>query len=348
MTTWGAFSNHAAIGLDIWTDGYDTYTPSINVYVQVSVWCQSGWNFNDAQQAVLSGSAGGTWNFTNNLGSNGTMVVGTATLGGQGQSYGGGPTYNFHAVLNGNYLGGTSVVDASFTLPARPGRAPSPPVSPPVYSSITATGFHADWGGSSDWGGYNPDISTLHVAVDAGASNLAQDLQGGGYSRDVTGLLPNTPYWCQSFLHNAYGWSGGSAITGMTTASFAPGTPTATPSSTDATVNWTAPTGGTPSNYQLQVATTNTFAAPISDTTAAWATSKAITGLAPATTYYARVRAQINGGWGAWSTVGSFQTLSGAKARSGAAWTDCPAFARSGGVWVPATVYKRNAGAWTT
>ncbi|MVN75178.1 T9SS type A sorting domain-containing protein [Hymenobacter sp. HMF4947] len=80
---------------------------------------------------------------------------------------------------------------------------------------------------------------------------------------------------------------------------------------TSFTANWTAPAIGTITNYVLDVATSNTFAAAAlvagSPITAAGA-SQAVTGLDPAQTYYYRVRADKAGsvsGQGAYSAIGT-------------------------------------------
>lgn len=345
---WGGFTNHLRIGIDCWTDGYDTYTPSINVYVDVYVQCDSSFNFDDDQTAVLSGSAGGSWTFHNGLQANQSVFVGRAVIGGQGQSYGGGPTYNFSAVLNGVYLGAGPSVSRSFTLPPRPIRPPAPPSSNPAFSSITATSAVVSWGGTSDAGGSGPDADQLQVSANSGFTAIVHDSTQGGSSRTVSGLAPGTTYWARSRIHNAAGWSGWSGTTSFTTQSFQVAQPTITNLAPDSlTLNWATPSGGTPTGYQIQRSTSSDFTANLTTiTSTSWATSKEITGLSPATTYWFRVRANTASGYGAWSPAASAQTLSGAKVRQGGTWVNAVAYVRVGGAWKLAKVYKRVGGAW--
>lgn len=342
--SWGGFANgRLRVGIEVWTDGYDTWTPSINVYVAVYIET-AGWNYNDAQSVTLSGAVGYTWNFQNTLGNYQTRHIGTYTIGGQGQSYGGGPDYYFHAQLNGAYDGSNAAHAVSFRLPPRPIRVPSPP-GVPSYSSITATSAMVDFAGSGDHGGSGVDSYVFHLATDANFANVIRNQAGPSVA---TGLAPGTRYWARSYAHNAAGWSGASGSSSFVTSAFGTAAPTISGIGPDsATVNWTAPSGGTPTGYQVQWAKDVNFTSALQTYEGnTWATSRQLTALSPATKYWTRVRSRTSTGWGDWSAATTFDTLSGAKVRRNGAWVDAPVYARVGGQWVVAKVWKRVNGAW--
>lgn len=219
MTIWGGFTNHLRIGADIWTDGYDTHTPSINVYVTWYVQCDSSWNFNDSQTLVMTGPQGDQWTFQNTLQANQIRTIGTHTISGQGQSYGGGPVYNFASNLQGVYLGAGPSFSYNWALPARPIRPPAPPAWNPIFQNITATSFYCQWGGTPDNGGSSPDADWLQLATDSGFGNITYSNIGGGYARQVNGLVPGKTYYARAAIHNAAGWSGWSGTTSSKTLS---------------------------------------------------------------------------------------------------------------------------------
>ena len=309
---WGGFNGHLRVGIEVATTAYNTYTPSIDVHVRTFVQCDSTWNFADNQTVPLSGSVGATYNFYNGLGPNGIIQVGTYVIANQGQFYGGGPDYSFTARLSGAYNGAAPSVTVGYRLPARPTRPPAPPSSNPAFSSITATSVFVSWGGTSDAGGLSPDADELQVSANSGFTALVHDSVQGGSSRSVTGLAPNTTYWARSRIHNAEGWSGWSGVTAFTTSSFATGAPSVTGVAADAaTVNWVAPTGGTPTRYEVQYARDSAFSVGnqlISSTT--WDTSRRISGLIPGAGYYVRVRSGTSTGFGPWSSATAFTTSS--------------------------------------
>jgi hypothetical protein len=80
------------------------------------------------------------------------------------------------------------------------------------------------------------------------------------------------------------------------------------------TLSWRAVTGAT--SYQVQVATSATFATTVVDRSGITGTSQGVTGLAGNTTYSWRVRASNAGGAGAWSVVRSFTTVGAAVTRT--------------------------------
>lgn len=345
---WSGFTNHLRIGVDVWTDGYDTYTPSINVYYAVYVQCDGSWNFNDSQTAVLSGSRDGSWTFQNTLGANGTVQVGSGTIYGQGQNYGGGPTYVFSLVLNGVYLGAGPSGTFYFTLPARPTRAPSAPGAP-FFASASGSFAQVTFADSSDYGGLNPDFYPLQVALDAGFSAVFYSVNGPR-TQNVSGMAPGRTYYMRAGAHNGSGWSPWSATGISITSAYPNVAPSATVGPDSATVSWQAPYPGDQyQGFDVQVATDSGFTNVVQNPTAPGnATSVALTGLTPGTAYYFRVRAipMQNLGYGSWSPTGTASTLSAAKVMRGGRWVNGIVYARKNGVWTVAKVNKRNAGAW--
>ena len=77
--------------------------------------------------------------------------------------------------------------------------------------------------------------------------------------------------------------------------------------STGFTVNWGAVSGAT--SYKLDVSASSSFASYVTQDLTVSGTSQAVTGLSPATTYYARVRAVNSGGTSASSSNGTQSTL---------------------------------------
>lgn len=349
MTIWGGFNGHMRVGLDIWTDGYDTWTPSINVYVQVSVQCDSTWNFDDNQQVNLGGSVGGSWAFHNGLQKNGLLVLGTAVIPGQGQNYGGGPTYTFHAELVGNYLGPVSVVDANFTLPARPIRPPSQ-TYPPDFHEITATRANATWRAPDDGGGAGLDYSWFQLGL-TNFGNLVSDWQMPGWSgRSLSGLAPATVYFGRAAAHTAGGWGAFSGVSAFTTAPYQPAVPWLSDINPDSVIVHLGAPGDPdgPANYHLQWTTDPNWNSLNGggEVFGGWTTAVKVTGLNPASKYYFRVRANPGTGWGVFSGTGSATTLSGAKVLVNGQWVNGVAYVRSNGAWVLAKVWKRSNGAW--
>lgn len=311
MTTWSGFTNHLRIGYDVWTDGYDTWTPSINVYIQLHVQVDGSWNFNDSQTVNLSGSTGASWTFQNTMGANGVWDSPVAVIGGQGQSYGGGPTYSFHAQLDGNYLGAGPAIDWNFTLPARPIRAPSAPPAPD-YNPVTASSANVTWGRPADEGGWASDYTWLQIGT-SNFGNLIYDNQSPGWSgRSIGGLAPGTTYYGRVAAHNPAGWSGWSGVSGFTTSSYQQGTPgIGTVTATTVGLAWSAPNASpAPASYEAQVALDAGFGQVVATLYNLTGTSAVFSGLMPGTPHYFRTRANPSGGqgYGAWSPAASTTT----------------------------------------
>jgi beta-glucanase (GH16 family)/cyclophilin family peptidyl-prolyl cis-trans isomerase len=184
--------------------------------------------------------------------------------------------------------------------------APATPAAP-TFSSVTSTGFTVNWLAVSGATSYRLDVSTSSTF----ASYFTQDLTVSATSQAVTGLSPGTTYYTRVRAVNSGGTSASSSNGTQATTASAPSVPAAptftSVSSTGFTVNWLAVSGAT--SYRLDVSTSSTFATYFTQDLTVSATSQAVTGLSPGTTYYARVRAVNSGGTSASSSNGNQATL---------------------------------------
>lgn len=71
-----------------------------------------------------------------------------------------------------------------------------------------------------------------------------------------------------------------------------------------------------------------------------------LSGLASATTYYVRVRAQNSVGWSAWSNVLSATTLASVKVSDGTNWLTPQITVSNGSVWLPPELYVSINDTW--
>lgn len=356
MTTWGAYSTNVyagdvtntRVGIDVHTDAINAGTTAVNVYVDVYVGSYN-YDYGDNQHIDLSGSVGAAFDFRNDLprAPGATKYIGRAIIGGQGQSYGGGPQYYFKAQLSGAFNGAAPWVETWFTLPARPIRPPSQ-TYPPYANSIGATTASIGWGAPDDHGGSGLDYSWLQVGK-TNFGNLIYDNQSPGWNgRNLGGLAPATTYFMRAAAHNAAGWGAWSGVSSFLTGVYQPPAPTFSAINPDnLTVGLTKPNdAAAPTNFHLQWSRNSNFATVDGEVTAAWASSYRVTGLLPATTYSFRTQANPGTGWGYYSATTTATTLSGAKVLVNGQWVNAVAYVRSGGTWVLAKVYKRANGAW--
>lgn len=309
---WGGWSGHMRVGIDVWTDNYDTNTPSINIYIATWIQIDSSWSFNDAQTMNYSGSIGGSTNYQNNLGANQTYQVSTLTIYNQGQSYGGGPTYTFGASVSGHYQGATPGHTRYFTLPAKPANVPTAPgigVDSVTSTSARVLVYAPDPRGSN--------IEEYQTAISLpGPDWGAWTTSFGGGTGTATGLSPATTYQAATRARNGVGWSAWAYSGNFTTGATVPGTPVlSAPSNvgqTTADLSWTTPSNGGSAitDYTVQIATDSGFTQGVQNLTFPSSPST-LTNLVPGTQYWARVRANNGVGAGSYTAAQSFTTLAG-------------------------------------
>ena len=205
--------------------------------------------------------------------------------------------------------GGTG--NNSTTVPATTAPA-APTLANPSVTNVTSVSFTANWNSVLGANGYYFDLAT-----DAGFTNIVSGYNnkdvGNVTTYTVTGLSANTQYY---FRVRAYGnnGTGSNSVTGPATTS--PATPTlANPSVTNITpvsftANWNAVTGAT--GYYFDLSTDPNFASFVSNFNnkdVGNVTTYTVTGLAPNTQYYFRVRAYGPNGSSGNSNSGGAATL---------------------------------------
>ncbi|MFM8303934.1 MAG: fibronectin type III domain-containing protein, partial [Actinomycetota bacterium] len=188
-----------------------------------------------------------------------------------------------------------------------------PYTTPSVLTALTAAPGSSrvglSWAAPSNGGSaitrydvrYATDSAMTSPTTVTGATTTAPTA-GSPYS--VTGLVPGTTYWFQVRAANAAGAADWGPVTPVSAVPFT--TPatiesvTATPSSTQLTWSWSAPSdGGSPiTTYDVQFSTSPTMTSPITDSTTS--TTYTRTGLSNGTTYYFQVRARNVAGAAAW------------------------------------------------
>ncbi len=133
-------------------------------------------------------------------------------------------------------------------------------------------------------------------------------------SYQVGPLLNSTTYYWRVNAKNYKGSSGWSAAGSLTTIIAAPQPPTliapadsATNLQAGTTLSWNAVSGAT--SYHLQLSTSSIFSTTIIDDSSLTVTSKATGEISLGTTYYWRVRAKNDGGYGNFSATRQFSTV---------------------------------------
>jgi len=207
-------------------------------------------------------------------------------------------SYRVRAVNTGGTSASSNVVAAT--------TAPTSPVAS-AATSISTTGFTANWGSVTGAASYRLDVS---------ADNFATFVTGFNNKTVATtndavgGLTAGTAYSYRVRAVNAGGTSSNSNVISVTTTPAAPVANTATNIlATSFTANWTAPAGA--ADYRLDVSADN-FATFITgyDNKTVSTTSDPVNGLMANTAYKFRVRAVNTGGTSVNSNVISVTTVS--------------------------------------
>jgi hypothetical protein len=240
--------------------------------------------------------------------------------------------YRVRAIIGGQASASSSTVSVT-TLPAAP--------TANAASSISATGFTANWSATATATSYRLDIAT-----DAGFTSFVSGYNdlgvGATTSAIVTGLTSGATYFYRVRAVNGSGTGASSNTITVLVLSAAPTANTASAiSETGFTASWNAVAGA--ASYELQVSTDNTFAGSFVagyNPKAVAGTSDAVTGLAGGTTYYSRVRAINATGSSAYSNTVSALTIPAAPAAPGASAITTSGFTASWSASTGATSYR--------
>jgi len=226
----------------------------------------------------------------------GTTV--TFRLANWGASSSGGTWYISNRVTGSDLILNGEVSDAG------------PVVTAPTVTTGSATNLAATTvtlgGNITDNGGEDATERGIYYSTSNGFADGAGTkvstvgtFGSGPFTQNVTGLTGGTTYYFKAFATNSAGTTYGSQVSFLTVPG-TPATPTASSvTSSGFTVNWAATKGAT--RYRLDVSTTSNFSSLVSgyNNLTVNGTSRAVTGLSPGTTYYARVRAVNASGTGA-------------------------------------------------
>lgn len=313
MTSWSSYDGHMRVGIDV---NFSAVGPSdTTVDATIDYWTENTYTFSDSQtlnynDATTSGVD--TYNYTNSSGT--SPVKRKTTVHTFAISYSGGPTYTATAEITGAFDGSNPYKSYNYTLPARPASVPSGgTITASSVGVSTATGTLSGYSSNGD----SIDSYEIQIATNSGFTTGLATYSGS--SKAFTGLAAATSYWIRGRAHNGVGWSSYTSSKSFTTGATVPGAPTAVGNNTvtqsTANITWTAPgaTGGSAiTGYEIQRATdsgftVNVFTATDPDDVSPYAAAS----MAPATTYWFRVRALNGVGAGAWSSATSLTTLTG-------------------------------------
>lgn len=156
-------------------------------------------------------------------------------------------------------------------------------------------GFNIRWRktGSTDWSVTTTDSDSRAAIVELGSAYQDYDFQIRSFD-----FSANESAWSATALGDSPANSAPAQVTGVTI----------TPGKDNLTIAWNANTEGDLDDYEVQVATNNTFTTGLL-TYRVGATTLAVNGLAVATTYYVRVRAKDTGGlYGTYSATANATT----------------------------------------
>lgn len=310
---WSSVDGKMRVGINV---TFSSNAPTgTTVDVTIDYWIENTQSFNDSQTLNYDSGSGtnSTHNYTNNYGAVQTLIK-TVNRNNLTVSYSGGPTYTADAEITGAYDGSNPFKSRSYTLPARQSQVPD---APPTYITGVTNSQAQVYLSAPNNNGATITAYQIEIATNTG---FTTGYQLANNSNNVfTGLSPSTLYYTRARAFNSNGWGPYSATQNFTTGATVPGAPTAVGNASvtqsTASISWTAPgsNGGSAINqYQIQIATDSGFTANVQlfdDDNAA--SPYALTGLSPATAYWARVRALNGVGAGAFSSATSFTTLTG-------------------------------------
>ncbi|MBM4171387.1 MAG: T9SS type A sorting domain-containing protein [Ignavibacteria bacterium] len=186
---------------------------------------------------------------------------------------------------NGNGTSGNSNEITALTIPSD--------INTAVETNVTGTSFTANWTAPAP-----AQVITgyyLDVATDAGFTAFVTGFNnlnvGAVVTYNVTGLSANTNYWYRVRAYNASGTSGNTGTTeAVTTGPLATAATLVTQTTFQA--NWTAVGGA--ASYSIDIGTTSGGTDIISNLNVGNVIFYSVSGLTAGTTYYYRVRSNLN------------------------------------------------------
>lgn len=248
---------------------------------------------------------------------------------------------------------GGGVISASFTLPSG---ALAPYFTNTNYATrnVTSSGFTSTGIAATGNGGTlnNVQMEVNTAANDTGAMYFTS---GAWVDATATGLQKAKTYYYRIRVANStYGWGAWGPWKAVTTLSTIPSAPASSWYLTNvsqidaAVVNISVPDNGGIALDQILVrySTDPAFSWYTDIPLAGTATSTAISGLTPGTTYYVVIYAHNANGYSAASDVKSFTTLPGVMVNVGGVWKTAIPYVNVDGVWKPATRYINDGGVW--
>jgi len=190
------------------------------------------------------------------------------------------------------------------------------PATPALLSPVNAafgqpTSLTFSWGAVSGAATYDVQVSTSSTF----GTTITEDSTLTSASKAITNLAAGSTFYWRVRAKNAIGvgpWSGAWSLTTALPPA-APSVPTLlSPANAGAnqtltpTLAWS--TVSTAATYHVQVSTSNTFTAILSQDSTLTSDSMKLSGLGALTTYYWRVRAKNAGGVSSWTSPWSFAT----------------------------------------